>query len=82
MRGLLVEYESEFSAVFTQVSMLMACKCCTSMIAQEKLQQRNITYMGGTDGFGVGSSTKVVAKRRGERRFKEPSIPLTLNTRW
>ena len=82
MRGLLVQYESEFSAVFTRGSMLMACECCTSVIAREKAQQRNITYTGGTDRFGVGSSTKVVAKRRGGRRFKEPSTPLTLDTRW
>ena len=82
MRGLLVEYESKFSAIFTWVSMLMACECCTSVIAQEKLQQSNITYMDGMDQFEVGSSTKVVAKRRGERRFKEPSTPLTLDTRW
>ena len=76
-----MEYESEFSGVFTWVSMLMACECCTSVIAREKLQQRNITYMDGTDRFGVGSSTKVVAKRRGERHFKEPSTPLTLDMR-
>ena len=82
MRGLLVEYESKFSTIFTWVSMLMACECCTSVIAQEKLQQSNITYMDGMDQFEVGSSTKVVAKRRGGRRFKEPSTPLTLDMRW